>query len=123
MTPAKVQSESADCAALEAELAQARAELLQLQTQLSEAKEKATSRAGWLVTTPNATFNGVTAGVVFRKGRAFLPATEHGTATAHMLSAEFGYKLAFLSDWQENPEVEQQVTRSLIDSLVIPDRR
>lgn len=49
---------------------------------------------GWVITTRNARYNGVTAGVAFAMGRAFIPdgnEPDKARFTAKMLIQDFGY--------------------------------
>ncbi len=91
------------------------------QKQIVELERQAGGVAGWLVTTPTK-YSGSTAGVVFRNGRAFLPNTPEGEKLADFLVNEFGYSKQFVSDWQTTPE-GPQITKSLIDVLMLPQQR
>lgn len=106
---------------LRAQLDKALAEKEELKRQLAA---KPSGRSGWLVRTPFKGYSGTTAGVIFRSGLAFLPDTEEGTAKAQYLANEFGYKTEYVTDWQEvDRPTAEQVGKSLVDALIMPDRR
>lgn len=127
MTEKKIVKTPAPAAEVPAEdpCAQHVARIAELETLLAEAQAelaaKPSGRAGWMVTTPTP-YNGSTAGVIFRKGKAFLPEGEEGKRLAHFLADEFGYKVEFVTDWQAIPQSEQ-IGKTLIDVLMLPDRR
>lgn len=84
----------------------------------------ATGRSGWIVKTPYAGFNGVTAGVVFRNGTALIPDNADGARLAHELEAEFGYAVSFVTDYLAPEEpTSVQTGKSLVDALMMPARR
>lgn len=72
------------------------AQLEELTRQVS-AQDAALARSGesgWLLTTKNPRYAGVTAGVEFRGGRAFIgDSRPDAEQLAKMLAADFGYKL------------------------------
>lgn len=52
------------------------------------------SQAGFLVSTPNPNYSGVTSGVMFNRGKAFLPADEPGNEQKVLvLINDFGYQV------------------------------
>lgn len=104
------------CAELQAEVEALRAEVETLRAKAQE------GRAGYIVTTPNPKYSGMTAGVQFRAGRAFIPAGEKGEALARLLVSEFEYSVQRVDDWQAAPEGEA-ISKSMIDMLMLPDRR
>jgi hypothetical protein len=118
VTTKKAQTETDELAAAYARIAELEQEVQSLREQLAA---KPSGRSGYLVTTP-APFSGATAGVQFRRGQAFLPATETGKQTAEMLATEFGYTVQFVEDWTEIDQGEQ-ISKTLIDQLLIPERR
>lgn len=83
-----------------------------------------TGRSGWIVKTPYAGFNGVTAGVVFRNGTALIPDNADGARLAREMEAEFGYAVSFVTDYLAPEEpAAAQVSKSLVDTLMTPARR
>lgn len=52
---------------------------------------------GYLISTPNKGYNGNTAGVAFKNGQAFLPASDQRSARmAQMFEADFHYQVEFI---------------------------
>lgn len=87
-----------------------------------EAKPAGVTMSGYMITAPNKKYNGVTAGIQFRGGRAFIPdSLNDSEKIAKRLSSDFGYKLERVEDFNNLPQVEQQtIQRSMIDVLSVP---
>lgn len=114
------------CASLAAQVVELQTQLdncrVEIETLRAQVEAKPKGIAGYMVRVPFAGYNGTTAGVQFRNGTAFLPDTENGKRTAQMLADEFGYSIERVDDYQALPEAPA-IGRSLIDALVIPERR
>lgn len=111
------------CAPLYEHIAELQAKLNLAEQKIVELERRAVEgRAGYIVTTPSKAYSGMTAGVQFRNGRAFIPAGENGQRIANMLAAEFDYQVTYVTDWQSMPE-GPAISKTLIDSLVLPERR
>lgn len=78
--------------------------------------------AGWLVSTPHPSFSGQTMNIQFRRGMAFIPDGAGNEAIARQMASEFGYKVEHVADFHQLPE-DSPVRRSMIDMLMIPERR
>lgn len=121
---AEVQDYAAQVVELTAQVETLTAEKAAIAGQLAEVSAKARGRSGWLVSTPFAGYSGVTAGVTFRQGKAFLPDDDDGKKTAEYIAAEFGYSVQYVEDWQDLPAQDAKpIGRSLIDQLTLPARR
>lgn len=101
----------------ESELATLRRENDYLRARLLELEGAAGGVSGFLVTSPNSRYNGVTAGVQFRQGQAFIPDGPGATETVKTLTQDFDYGAAHLSDWREIPQAPDQA-KSFIDVLL-----
>lgn len=82
----------------------------------NQAKPTTKGRGGWLVETPSRLYNGLTAGIQFRAGRAFIPDGKGAETAAKMLRDDFRYQVQYVEDWQELP-VAEEVSRSFVDVL------
>lgn len=83
---------------LEQKIRQLEAQVQDLQAQLAEKEAILTGRpkgvGGYLVTTPVATYSGVTAGVQFRQGQAFLALDDPNSERLAMrLKSDFAYNV------------------------------
>ena len=103
-------------ASLQGQIQEKDAEIASLKGQISPTSE---GRGGWLVTTPNGAYNGETAGVMFRNGRAFIPDGPEAAREAQQLKADFGYLVEHVDDWREVPAAPQ-IKRNFVDSLLRP---
>lgn len=84
--------------------AELEAKIAALQAALEEEQEKSAIleaeipkelREGWVITTPNANYSGITAGVLFENGRGFVPKSlKNGDLIVKRLVNDFGYKAA-----------------------------
>lgn len=88
----------------------------QIASLTNQAKPQATGRGGWVVTTKNPQYEGRTAGVMFRGGRAFIPDGDGAAGKANALKVDFGYQVEYVEDWQGLPEAPE-LQRSFIDVL------
>jgi len=80
---------------LEAEIAELQAKMRDMDEQLAarDAALAKTNQDGWLISTPNTLYSGVTAKVKFENGHAFIPATwKDAEAVVNQLVGDFGYK-------------------------------
>lgn len=83
-----------------AEVSRLQQVVTELQEQLAarDALLSGTGQEGFLVTTPNSRYNGFTAGVEFRNGRAFIPGQDEDSEyLARRLSSEFNYAVRRMS--------------------------
>jgi hypothetical protein len=82
---------------LEQKIRQLESQIEDLQAQLAEKDAMLGARpkgAGYLVTTPSANYSGMTAGVQFRNGQAFLPLDDpQAEKLAMVLKNDFYYSL------------------------------
>lgn len=77
-----------------------------------EELSKKGSLSGWIIMTPkNPSYNGVTNGITFKNGRAFV----REESVAKLLENEFGYLTEFVENFIDEPSGE--AARSLIDIL------
>lgn len=112
-------------AELEQEIAELRATIEELHEQLSarDAIVAKSAEDGWLVTTPNARYSGVTAGVEFRGGRTFIPKVEGTESIIRLLQFDFGYKVTPMTskDFQalkvEAPAPEE---KTMLENIMMP---
>jgi hypothetical protein len=75
-------------------IADLEAEVADLKEQIAskDAALMATQQSGWEVSTPNPKYTGVTAGVEFKNGFAFVPdATKNAEAVVKRLASDFHY--------------------------------
>jgi hypothetical protein len=86
------------------------AEIERLNTVITELKDQAqqqaaiaqTGKMGWMISTPNPSYNGTTAGVWFENGHAFIPADlKDAKKKVGILTNDFGYSVTETSDGQE----------------------
>ena len=90
-------------------LIEAQAETIRaMEAQLKDAMGGA---AGWLVTCPNARYEGKTLDVWFRGGRAFIPEGPGAEAKAKELHNDFGYTVTQVKDWRALPQAESMRAR------------
>lgn len=77
--------------------------------------------SGWLVTAPNKGYTGVTLGVMFRGGQAFIPDGAGAEKIAKELAGDFNYAVKRVEDWRNMGQDEtEKVRRSMIDVISIP---
>lgn len=91
---------------LEAKIAALEAEKMDLQAQVANqgAVLNNASGDGWLITTPNPAYKGVTAGVRFENGRAFIPAAlKDAKQIVKILTLDFDYEAVELKSGEEIP--------------------
>ena len=81
--------------------------------------EKKGAMPGWLITTPNAFYNGKTAGISFKGGRGFIAGNdEKAEKKAKLLCDDFGYERRFVQDFLSDADMAEQVGGSLVDVLL-----
>lgn len=108
--------------ALQAELGELRSQLAARDAALSASGED-----GWLLTTKNPAYNGVTAGVEFRSGRGFISdSTPDAERLATQLCNDFGYRRQRLTakeyrELVQNTRPTPAVTEPYYEKLVRPD--
>lgn len=96
---------------LEKEITELKQVIDELQSQISarDAALSQTGEPGWLVTSPNPNYGGLTAGVEFRRGRAFVPKRNENHALVMRLVNDFGYTAREMgsADFQKLGKQEQ----------------
>jgi hypothetical protein len=100
------------------ELESLRARVAELESENAHLKAQTGGLPGWLVTTPNNAFSGQTAGVTFRKGRAFIADAQDGERRVQEMVTEFGYTIAHVDNFLALEE--EPLHRSLIDMVTLP---
>lgn len=89
--------------------------------QAKELAELKKGYSGWLVKTPNPTYTGVTAGVKFVGGQAFISDLEpDAEKKARALKADFGYAIARVEDFRNVPapaEAPINPARAFLEAL------
>jgi hypothetical protein len=99
------------------------AEVEKLRKEIAGLKQQQGGGAsGWLITTPHPSFSGQTMNIQFRKGAAFIPDAMDGERIARQMVSEFGYNIEHLESFLDLP-AEGPARRSMIDMLMIPERR
>ena len=74
--------------------------------------------SGWLVTAPNKMYSGVTLGVMFRGGQAFVPDGADAERITREMAGDFGYSVQRVDDWREiSRESTEKIRRNMIDVL------
>jgi hypothetical protein len=108
-------------------IAQLQAENDELRQQIAarDAALSGASGGGWLITSPNPRYTGVTAGVEFRAGRAFIPEGQPGAeARVRQLQLDFGYRVTQMAaaDFQalKQDKVEPDKARQQANLLTQP---
>lgn len=110
--------------------AELEAKIAELERKLAEADEKRTeleeelarnTREGWIITTPNPKYTGITAGVLFESGHAFVPKTlKNSQVLIRRLVGDFGYTAIET----QGEELEVQEKQALgMEALVEPTVR
>ena len=83
--------------------------------------ESRTGLSGYVVTTKNKSFNGVTyangRGIQFRRGRAIVLDGPEAPAIINVLRADFGYDVEHVKDLQETPEAEATMKKEFVEIL------
>jgi len=83
--------------------------------------ESRTGLSGYVITTKNETFNGVTyamgRGIQFRRGRAIVLDGPEAPAIINVLRSDFGYNVEHVKDLQEKPEIEQIMKKEFVEIL------
>lgn len=112
---------------LENKITQLEAENAELRQMLAarDAIMSKSGEAGWLITTPNPRYNGVTAGVEFTNGRGFVPKSQIGSSLlVNRLRHDFGYRVDEVTS--ENykmlvlEEKTEQGHKTMIEQLSVP---
>ena len=74
--------------------------------------------SGWLVTTLNKQYSGITLGVMFRGGQAFIPDGAGAERIAREMQNDLGYQVQRVEDWHSlGRDESDQVRRNMIDVL------
>lgn len=104
----------------EEEIAELKAQLERQAIELAEARSKKADNGlcGWIITTPNMNFSGITAGVKFKNGRGFIAGKDEEKAMR--LCADFGYERRFSENFFDEAGVGDEVAGTLIDVLSRP---
>jgi len=77
--------------------------------------------SGWLITAPNKAYSGITLGVMFRGGQAFIPDGPGAEKIAKEMSGDLGYEVRRVEDWRNMGQGEtEKVRRSMIDVIGTP---
>lgn len=83
--------------------------------------ESRTGLSGYVVTTKNKSFSGVTyangRGIQFRRGRAIVLDGPEAPAIINVLRADFGYDVKHVKDLQEMPEAEAAMKKEFVEVL------
>lgn len=83
--------------------------------------ESRTGLSGYVVTTKNKSFSGVTyangRGIQFRRGRAIVLDGPEAPAIINVLRADFGYDVEHVKDLQEMPEAEAAMKKEFVEVL------
>jgi hypothetical protein len=102
---------------------QLKAELAELKEQLAHRNAALSGGAedGWIVTCPNPAYTGITAGVEFRQGKAFIPAgIKDAVRRVAMLVDDFGYTAepATAGAFQESKHPEPEKKGNTLEDLM-----
>lgn len=92
-------------------------ELTQQKDVLESMTKESTGLSGFIVTTPNAGYNGVTRGIQFRNGRGIVldgPEANHIVST---LRNDFGYKVEHSDNLQGTAYASEAIGKSIVDVL------
>lgn len=83
--------------------------------------ESRTGLSGYVVTTKNKSFSGVTyangRGIQFRRGRAIVLDGPEAPAIINVLRADFGYDVEHVKDLQEMPEAKAAMKKEFVEVL------
>ena len=83
--------------------------------------ESRTGLSGYVVTTKNKSFSGVTyangRGIQFRRGRAIVLDGPEAPAIINVLRADFGYDVEHVKDLQDMPEAEAAMKKEFVEML------
>jgi hypothetical protein len=83
--------------------------------------ESRTGLSGYVVTTKNKSFSGVTyangRGIQFRRGRAIVLDGPEAPAIINVLRADFGYDVEHVKDLQDMPEAEAAMKKEFVEVL------
>lgn len=114
---------------LQAEVDRLTSVVKDLEEQLAarDAVARSSGEPGWLITCRNPQYNGNTAGVEFRNGRAFIPQGKPGAARlVNTLATDFGYQVQAMTskDFEGLPvgPVEPDTSRRFINAISAPTR-
>jgi len=96
--------------------------IAELEATVAEQKEALAKKGaipGWLITTPNPFYNGITAGIKFKAGRGFIASRdENAEKKAKMICDDFGYDRRFVEDFTSDPEMAEEVGGNLTEILL-----
>ncbi len=86
--------------------------------ELRQALEAANAgAAGWMILCPNPNYSDRTAGVQFRAGRAFLPASPKAEELATLMRNDFGYQIRYVPNWRQVDELARSMQTSFADFM------
>ena len=113
-----IRDKDAEIEKLNKQIAGLRKEKEEAQDQIVESR---TGLSGYVVTTRNTAFNGVTyangRGIQFRRGRAIVLDDPEAPAIINVLRSDFGYDVEHVNNLQEMPETEQIIKKEFVEIL------
>jgi hypothetical protein len=112
----------------DAQLEEYRKQIEALQVQNAELTAQMSAKpgtvSGWLVTTPRTNYSGVTAGVAFARGRAFIPDSDPGVKDkVRILTSDYGYSAEHKDAGEvtklraENQQVENSLRAEIAEQM------
>lgn len=113
-----IRDKDAEIKALKDQITTLKKEKDEAQDQVVESR---TGLSGYVVTTKNKSFSGVTyangRGIQFRRGRAIVLDGPEAPAIINVLRADFGYDVEHVKDLQEMPEAEAAMKKEFVEVL------
>lgn len=113
-----IRDKDAEIEKLNKQIEKTQKEKLEAQDQVVESR---TGLSGYVVTTKNKEFSGVTyangRGIQFRRGRAIILDGPEAPAIVNILRNDFGYDVEHVKHLQEKPEVAAAMNKELIEVL------
>lgn len=113
-----IRDKDAEIKALKDQITTLKKEKDEAQDQVVESR---TGLSGYVVTTKNKSFSGVTyangRGIQFRRGRAIVLDGPEAPAIINVLRADFGYDVEHVKDLQDMPEAEAAMKKEFVEVL------
>lgn len=113
-----IREKDAEIKALKDQIVTLKKEKDEAQDQVVESR---TGLSGYVVTTKNKSFSGVTyangRGIQFRRGRAIVLDGPEAPAIINVLRADFGYDVEHVKDLQDMPEAEAAMKKEFVEVL------
>jgi len=113
-----IREKDAEIEKLNKQIEKIQKEKLEAEDQVVESR---TGLSGYIVTTKNKTFGGVTyangRGVQFRRGRAIVLDGPEAPAIVNILRNDFGYDVTHSKNLQEIPEAEAAMKKEFVEML------